>query len=586
MVNYSIKLKPNSHTFHITLKFLATSKTHTLKLPTWIPGSYMIREFSKNIINLTAAQNGRTIPYLQLNKNTWQLNDLIINTIVEVCYPVYAYEFGIRTAFLDFNRGYFNNSSLCLYVAGMEQSKHTLELLDLPDSWEVATGLTNLGNNRYSAENYDELIDCPMELGNFTRLEFKVKNVPHYFVLSGTINSNFVSKRLIEDVAKICQTQIDLFGGVVPFTNYTFILYLGGEIYTGLEHRNSTLLMAPYYSLPVLDQEKISDDYFKLLGLISHEFFHTWNVKRIKPQVFNPYNLEQENYTKLLWWFEGITSYYDDLILYKAGIIDHKRYLNTVIDNINNVYKYDGVIKQSLANSSMTSWIKYYRQDENSPNAIVSYYVKGALVGMCLDLFIRIKTKSVKSLDDVLKGLFAKWQADQKGVEEDEIPQLILQFTGCDLSTVIDYFTETSLDLPLKQLLGRFGITIHVDTMARYTNNGKLIENVNELPAKKDLDLGCKLIKDGLGYKITNVYSGSTAEEIGLAANDYLIALDNVKLTNIEKQLSLYKQGDSLNLTLFRQEQLLNIKFALRQSNCTVYYLSISDSDALSAWLS
>jgi predicted metalloprotease with PDZ domain len=582
MINYIITPDVNSHIYNVKLSFVAKQAKHLLKLPVWIPGSYMIREFSKNIVSIGAFNPEYQLS--QLDKNTWELSELTPGANVNVSYNVYAYEFGIRTAFLDVNRGYFNNTSLCLSVDGQENCPHIITLNQLPENWHIATGLSQIGINQFRADNYDELIDCPVELGDFTRLEFYVKGIPHYFILSGTIPKYFDDKRLIADVVKICQTEIDLFGGIPPFKDYTFILYLGGEIYTGLEHRNSTLLLAPYYSLPVMSQSAISDDYLKLLGLISHEFFHTWNVKRIKPQVFNPYNLNNENYTHLLWWFEGITSYYDDLILHKSGLIDNKRYLQIVTDNINNVYKYAGVKNQTLTNSSMTAWIKYYRPDDNSPNALVSYYVKGSLVGLCLDLLIRSKTIS-KSLDDVLLGLFNKWQHDGLGIMEDELPKLIQEYTGCDLRDEINQFINTVENLPLDELLSQFGVLVHTAINQRQSDTGKIIKEASELPTMPKFDLGCKLAKDALGYKILYVYDDTIAQTAGLAANDIIIAIDAIKLTDFEKLIALYNVGSEITLTLFRQERLISVKLTLESPNFNIRYLQITDTHKLAKWL-
>lgn len=582
MIKYTIIPNINSHTYNVKLSFIASLSTHILKLPVWIPGSYMVREFSKNIVSINTLQMSHKL--IQLNKNAWEISNLTPNTEVNILYNIYAYEIGIRTAFLDFNRGYFNNTSLCLYVDGQQNSKHIITVSQLPQNWQIATGLEKISDNQYSADNYDILIDCPVELGIFKRLEFNIKGVPLYFILSGTIIKNFDEKRFVSDVAKICQTEIDLFGGAVPFKCYTFILYLGGDIYTGLEHRNSTLLRAPYFSLPVNEQTDIVDDYLKLLGLISHEFFHTWNVKRIKPQVFNPYDLDNENYTKLLWWFEGITSYYDDLILRKSGLIDDKRYLKLVTDNINNVYKYNGNKVQTLTNSSMTAWTKYYRQDDNSPNAIVSYYVKGSLAGLCLDLLIRDITKS-KSLDDVLLGLYNKWQQDGLGILEDELPDLIKQYTSIDLSAEIHQFIDTTDDLPIKELLFKFGVTVTSISNQRQSDTGQVIKDISELPKNSKFDLGCKLLKDAIGYRVINVYDNTIAQDSGLAANDVILAIDDIKLTDFDKQIALYTLGSEISLTLFRQEKLTSVQFKLVEPNFDIGFLQISDKDKLSKWL-
>jgi predicted metalloprotease with PDZ domain len=581
MIKYIIHPKPSTHIYNVSLEFIPSAKQSTLKLPTWIPGSYMIREFGKNIITITAWQDNKAINCEQTNKNTWIVSDYKVNKLVEIRYEVYAFDFGIRTAYLDNKRGYFNNTSLCVYIEGSESLMHTIQINNLPRTWNIATALRTTGN-QYLANNYDELIDCPFELGEFTRLFFKVKDTPHFVVLSGTISSNFDSKRFIADITKICETQINLFGGVAPFTSYTFMLYLGGEIYTGLEHRNSTALMAPYYSLPVFHVGQVNDDYLKLLGLISHEYFHLWNVKRIKPQAFNPYDLEQENYTGLLWWFEGITSYYDDLILYRAGLIDRDVYLKVILDNINNVYKFDGVNKQSLTNSSLTAWTKYYRQDENSPNSLVSYYVKGSLVGLCLDLLIRSQTK--KSLDDVLLGLYNKWQQGGEGLLEDELPSLIKQYTRCDLTAQITDFTSSYGELPLVQLLNYYGILLE-KIPARYSDSGKILEKDDKLPQNSKVSLGIKTVKEPLGYRVTNVYTNSSEELLGLAVNDLLLAIDRVKLTDLDRQFGLYRIDDQVTFTLFRQEQLLDITVKLEGAMTAVYYLKIINEKKLGKWL-
>jgi len=611
----------NTHTYKISLQFKPNDQQSILKLSTWIPGSYMIREFSKNIVSISAQQNSNNIQCEQISKDTWQVSGYKINNCVEIEYEVYALDFGIRTAYLDNKRGYFNATSLCLYVVGYEHLSHVIQFTDMPKTWHVATGLTNQ-KNQYLAANYDELIDSPFELGEFVRLSFKVKDVSHYIILSGTIAPNFDSQRLIADVIKICETQIDMFGGVAPFSHYTFLLYLGGEIYTGLEHRNSTALMAPYYSVPsqhisgvipvqagiqipgsslrmtkqIIPAEagipalkicngtiKINDDYLKLLGLISHEYFHLWNVKRIKPQAFNPYDLQNENYTGLLWWFEGITSYYDDLILYRAGLIDKKCYLQIILDNINNVYKYSGVTRQTLANSSLTSWVKYYRPDENSPNSLVSYYVKGALIGLCLDLIIRNKSKG-KSLNDVLLGLYDKWLHDGLGLDENEIPKLIKKYTACDLSKEILAYTTTTAELPLTQLFKIYGLELS-KTSGNYTDSGKVLEKSEKPPENNKLNLGIKVAKESVGYRVINVYDNSPAANAGIAANDLLLAIDNIKLTDLDKQLGLYTLNCKPCITLFRQEQLLSLCVSPKSNLTNIYNLKIVNEKKLTNWL-
>lgn len=543
----------------------------------------MIREFSKNIVSINARQDDCAIECEQISKNIWHISGYKPRKMIKIEYEVYAFDFGIRTAYLDTKRGYFNATSLCLYIVGYEHLVHKINLTDIPCTWNIATSL-RYEHNHYVAGSYAELIDSPFELGEFIRISFKVKEeITHYIILSGTIVPNFDSNRLVNDIIKICQTQIDLFGGSAPFVDYTFMLYLGGGIYTGLEHSNSTALMAPYYSLPGYHMQESNDDYLKLLSLISHEYFHLWNVKRIKPQVFKTYNLQDENYTNLLWWFEGITSYYDDLILYRAGLIDEKRYLQIVLDNINNVYKYTGVSKQSLNNSSLTSWVKYYRQDENSPNSIVSYYTKGALLGLCLDLMIR-KQQHKKSLNNVLLGLYDKWLNDGCGIIENEIPCLIRKYAACDLSKEILLYTTTTAKLPLKELLKEFGVKLQ-SCRGSYSSKGIILGKTDKLPENNGLDLGIKVVKQDLGYIVKNVYANSPAEQAGLAANDLLLAIDNIKLTDLEKQLSLYTEKNQINIILFRNEQLITLSVKLKTQITDIYYLKIVNEKKLAKWL-
>ncbi len=578
-VHYSITLHPEQHLYEVQLNFIAMVDKPQVYLPVWIPGSYMIREFSKNITEIHAAQSCNKLIIEQINKNNWLISDACVGQEVSINYFVYAYEYGIRTAFLDHTRGYFNPTSLCLAVKDHEINEHTVNINNLPNHWSAVSGLPINNDNVFMAANYDELLDMPFELGNIKRLEFEVAGIPHYLVLSGII-PEFDKTRIINDMQKVCEYQINLFGGVAPYTNYTFILNLSGEVYTGLEHRNSTLLMAPFYALPNQNQSN-EDDYIKLMGLISHEFFHTWNVKRIKPKVFTPYNLQEENYTKLLWWFEGVTSYYDDLVLYRTGIINQDKYLNMIVENLNNVYKFAGVTKQSVANSSLTSWVKYYRQDENSPNSIVSYYVKGSLIALCLDLLIRANSKF--SLDSVMLYLYKEWEANQTGIAEGEFANIIRHVTGVDVSDFIIKATETTDMLPYQDVFAIFGLDLRTGFAKNHQQSSKF--NIADNLTSNYGDLGMKLEKHSLGYIVKNVYNDTSASKAGIAANDLLIALNNVKLTNVDKQLGFVKIGDKFTLSLFRQERLVNIDILLEPSSVNIFNLYLDNINKLTKWL-
>lgn len=609
MPSYQISLQPYSHQYHIKLTFIATHNTQVLSLPNWIPGSYMVRDFSRNIIWLKCyIKNNNTqealelINFEQVTKNEWQIFNLIPGQIVEVHYSVYSIDLGIREAYLDQIRGFFNPTSLCLQVLGHEDLQHCITFENLPQNWQVATPLalnSSLAHN-YSARNYSELIDSPFELGKFLKYDFTVSDIPHCLVLSGEVIESFDKDRFIHDIKQICQAHIKLFG-FAPFDRYTFMLNLKGEIYTGLEHCKCTTLIAPFYALPsfnlsstISDLDDTQDEYVKLLSLISHEYFHAWNVKLIKPKEFAPYDLSQENYTKLLWWFEGVTSYYEILILALSGVIDNKRFLQLLIDEINQVYKYEGVKVQTLANSSLTSWVKYYKQDANSPNSTVSYYTKGALFALCLDLFIRLNSNYNHSLDDVLKSLATQALKDQSTVTEeillDEVNSLLLK--NVNSQELFDKYVYGYDILPLQELLHEFGLELY-SYKGNYTDTPKLVDsNEKKAAIDKELkqefipELGCKLVEEGVGYKVINVYANSNSYYAGLAPNDIIIAINKRKIGNLKKHLSIFTRGNKIILTIFRVEQLIDIEITLNDNQITLYNIKINNKDQLSNWLS
>lgn len=585
MIKYNITPDINKHIYYVTLQFKAKENKHYLALPNWIPGSYKIRDFSKNIITITTKQD-KNIALTQITKNKWLLEGLKIGLSVEVTYEIYAHEYGIRSAFIDFNWGYFNNTSLCIAVVGLENLTHYIKINKIPKQWQIVTALDKVTTNQFKAPNYYRLIDSPVEMGEFTYLNFEVETIHFTMAINGNIPLHFNAKKLISDVTKICKTEINLFAAPTPFKKYLFILNLHLDIYTGLEHLESTLLIAPYYSLPLKHHKKDTDDYIKLLGLISHEFFHAWNVKSIKPQIFEKYDLNSENYTSLLWFFEGITSYYDDLILYRAGIIDQTYYLNIIIKTINNIYKYEAVKQQTLIDSSKLAWIKFYNPDENSINAVVSYYEKGSLVGLCLDLLIRDKTKNKKSLDSVMRGLYNKFLHDQKGINDTEIASLISTLAECDINKDIKQFISTTTMLPFTKLFKKFGLNLLVQNNTNAIHTGLLLlknQTIDNNNSKNEL--GCIFAKQNLGYQITKIYAKTLAQDCGLAVNDLILAINGIKVVDIDKQLQYYQIGDILTLTIFRNDNLLTLKTKLTQSNFNSYYMQIKDQRLLNKWL-
>ena len=502
----------HQHLYQVELTIQAPSAGQELSLPVWIPGSYLVREFSKNLQALSASQAGAPVALEPLDKCSWRAA-CAAGQPLQLRYQVAAYDTSVRSAWLDAGRGFFNGTSLCLRVHGQEDARHELLVLcpQGAQDWRLATGLPALeadaaGFGRYQAGSYDELVDCPVELGPFWSGEFSAAGVPHRLVLAGAAPS-VDTDRLLRDSQRICQAAIQFWhpeGAPPPHASYVFLLNVVHEGYGGLEHRNSTALICSRRDLPRLGEEAPSEGYQSLLGLFSHEYFHTWNVKRLRPAQFARYDYARENYTRLLWFFEGFTSYYDDLLLRRAGLLDHASYLRVLAKTINQVLQTPGRFVQSVAEASFDAWVKYYRQDENTPNATVSYYTKGALVGLCLDLALRRGGHT--TLDDVMRAL---WQRTQGGpMDEGELLQVLHALTGRSWAGEIGAWVHGTQELPLAELLAAHGIAL-----------------VQQPPALAQR-LGLRASEAAGSVHIKAVLRGGAAEAAGFMAGDEWLGIE------------------------------------------------------------
>ena len=514
-VHYRVEvLSHSAHLWQVTMTIAAPASSQSLRLPVWIPGSYLVREFSRHVHSLQCSQNGRAALVSQSDKAGWLV--ACDSTLpLEVRYQVYAFDNSVRTACLTDVRGFFNATSVCLMVQDQADRSHSLELVlgRSMKGWQVATGLTPqridaAGFGRYLAADYDELADCPVEMGRFWSGEFMACGVPHRFVVAGALPS-MDGERLLRDAQKICETQICFWHAPgaapakglakrVPFARYVFMLHAVDESYGGLEHRNSTALIANRRDLPRLGDAKTSEGYTTLLGLISHEYFHTWNVKRLRPAAFARYDYTQENYTDLLWFFEGFTRYYDDLLLRRAGLIDDATYVKLLGKTINQVAQTPGRLVQSVAQASFDAWIKYYRPDENTPNLTVSYYSKGALVALCLDLKLRAEGKT--TLDAVMRGLWSRCAGGP--MAQEDLLAVLRELSGRPWTGEIQAWVHSTRELPLKALLSGQGLEVH------------------EEPAALAQRLGLRSEDAGGAVKIKMVLSGGAAQAAGLMAGD------------------------------------------------------------------
>jgi predicted metalloprotease with PDZ domain len=591
MIRYQITSRnPGSHYFDVSIRIDNPDPAgQQLRLPNWIPGSYMIRDFARNMLELRACNQAGELAIEQIDKSNWRVTAGSGELTVE--YKVYAKDLSVRAAYLDHNRGYYNGSSVFVEIVGQGDQPCEV-LIEKPAAacctdWQLATSLKRKQAEAYDfglyeALDYDDLIDHPVEMSAFTRIAFDACGVPHDIILSGRFECD--QARLAADLKTICEHHIGFFGEPAPMDYYQFQVMVVGEGYGGLEHRASTSLMASRASLPKPGQSEVDDDYRDFLGLCSHEYFHTWNVKRIKPGVYQPYDLQNEVYTDLLWAFEGITSYYDDLGLLRSGLIETESYLELLAQTMTRVQRGLGRSRQSAAESSFNAWTRFYKQDENAANAIVSYYAKGCLIAACIDLKMRELSAAQKSLDDVMRRLWLDYREQGKGIEPDRIQQLVSEITGVDLGPFLDELIYGTSDLPLPELLASVGIeVVHRAAKNAQDRGGKDIEG--DLPG---VDFGAMLKDAEAGLVIQRVAETGAAQNGGLSAGDQIVAVDGLKLNlgQLENKILRAKPGDVWQVHAFRRDELQQFDIVLQVAAETTIVLKATDQhqQARKAW--
>jgi predicted metalloprotease with PDZ domain len=548
----------HGHRYRVKLHIAKPNpERQVLQIPAWIPGSYLIRDFSKQIesIEVYSVGSKKKLPLERINNDQWRLPKT--NSAVEVITTVYAYDSSVRAAYLDTERGFFNASSLCLEVVGQNDLPCSLAIAPpeggFTDHWSVQTGLRAAktdehGFGFYFAQNYDDLLDHPVAMGEFQIIRWKSNDVPHSMAIQGCINP-VDAKRLTQDLQAICTSTINLFeprSRRAPFASYLFLVNTMLNGYGGLEHRNSTVLLSRRDQIPQQDLPLDESAYREFLGLCSHEYFHAWLVKRIQPKAFQPYELNKRNHTRLLWLFEGFTSYYDDLQLFRSKRIDLKTYLDLVSTNWNGILRGPGRNKQSLADSSFDAWTKYYQADENTPNAVVSYYGKGALLALGLDLQIRAFSKNQKSLDDLMRLIWQKHGVTLDGIAEDGLDNLILELLGSG-------FSKTWIEMQSRYIFGTEDIPI------QKWITSKLV-SVKPKPQSKlekiKLQLGVRHTDINGWLKITHVLDGGAAQLAGLAPGDLLASINGQRVTSarLDKILASLIEGQSIHFCFYRDD--------------------------------
>ena len=557
-------------------------------MPAWIPGSYLIRDFSRQVETIQATCEDEAIAITKSGNHTWVCQPCSGALLIE--YTVYAWDLSVRSAHLDESHAFLNGTSVFLGVSGQEHKPCTVTVCPPPhtSNWSVYTTLPEAtqhpeaaqrhGFGAYQAPDHDALVDHPIEMGTSQTISFTAHGADHELVFTGVI-PNLDLDRIAADVKKICEAQIELFDPMhlkAPFIDssdrYVFMTTVTGDGYGGLEHRSSTALLTSRDSLPAVGIEPDHDKYQQFLGLVSHEYFHTWNVKRIKPQVFAPYTLTTENHTSLLWVFEGFTSYYDDLMLYRSGVASKEDYLKRLGKVISMVHRAPGRLKQSVAESSFDTWTRFYKQDENSPNAIVSYYSKGALVALGLDLFIRQNSHGKHCLDDVMRLMWQRYgknfyqsgshSGQGKGINDSDMPVIIMEATGVDTAAFIQEYVYGCKDIPLMSLLDAAGLKL------------------DQAATSKAPSLGVRLKTQGSLVTIATAYEGGAAHLGGLSAGDTIVAVEGLRVASIKGLESILQRWQPLsNVTVhvFRRDELRAFDVCLQEpaaDEYTVHQLS------------
>jgi predicted metalloprotease with PDZ domain len=613
---------PEAHLFEVELSIGSPPPgALTLSLPAWIPGSYMIRDFARNLVRISAADaSGRPLALVKRDKQTWELAESspAASGGIQVRYQVFAWDLSVRAAHLDTTHAYFNGPCLFLRVHGWDDRPCKVELSPPPGAayadWRVATSLAPLGAaplgfGTYWAEDYLDLIDHPVEMGRFDLVRFEVRGVPHAMAISGRYRAD--EARLAADLGRICEQQAVLFGEL-PVDRYLFLTTVVGDGYGGLEHRFSTSLLCNRDDLPRIGQGAPSEGYRRFLGLCSHEYFHLWHVKRIRPRALMQGGLDSEVHTRLLWAFEGITSYYDELALVRSGVIDTSAYLQLLAETITRVMRTPGRWVQTLAESSFDAWTKFYKQDENAPNAIVSYYAKGALVALALDLTIRRDTQGARSLDDVLRALWERHGRSGIGVEERGVERLAAEVTGLDLDAFFAQALDSTQDLDIQGLLAVVGIEMRLRPAKGPKDLGGWVEGFDSPdqdpgpdPIRdrirdriRDLSLAVRLRPGSAEAVVQHVLSGGAGERAGLAPGDTVIAVDGLRVTaeSLERLVAQGGlsggEGAALRLHVFRRDELLELTARPRPAVADTCELRLCETvpegvaRARSAWLS
>jgi Predicted protease with the C-terminal PDZ domain len=540
-ISFTVSMsKPATHLLEVEmrLKWAKAQDQTELKMPVWTPGSYLIREYARHLQDFSVKDAaGRSLAWRKINKNTWQIDSKGTREMVAT-YRVYSNELTVRTNELNDEHAFWNNGALLLFPKGHLAASSTVKVNPF-GNWKIATGLPAVSGatNTYRAENFDVLYDSPFEVSDLQEIEFTVQGKRHRWAVTG--EGNYDLKAIARDTAKIAEEGVKIFGDL-PVQDYVFILNLRGG--GGLEHLNSTALQWNRFGF------KPRARYISFLHLVAHEYFHLWNVKRIKPDALGPFDYENENYTKLLWVAEGATAYYEGVLLRRAGLITDNQFLSGKADMINDLQSRPGRFETSLEEASMDAWIKYYRQDENAVNNQVSYYDKGEIVNMLLDITIRTSSKGARSLDDVMRHLYDEFSKKGKNYSPADYQKVSEMMAGRSLDDFFSKYVRGETEIDYSAIAAGIGLTM---------------EAVK--PSASAAYIGADMAEEAGRLTIRTVRSGTPAYDQGLNTGDQIVAVDGYRAsqTFLQTYIGEKKPGDKIKLSVFRFDKLREFEFTL-----------------------
>lgn len=574
-IHYTLlPLDPYAHLFEVTCTVTSPNpEGQQFYLPAWIPGSYKIRDFAKQLSNVQAAAGGKSLACRKIDKCTWQCEPT--QHVITLSYQVYAWDLSVRGSHLDQTHGFINGAGVFLCPMNMHEASCRIDIQSPAGgaykNWRVATALIQeqtkpYAFGQYRAKDYAELIDSPIEMGTFHVETFVEQGIMHELVFSGLAPHTDLA-RITHDVQKICAYYLQLFPKPYPMQRYVFLITLLDQGFGGLEHRASCSLHFNKYNLPTLHNKNHTESYISFLTLCSHEYLHTWLIKGIKPCAFMPYDLRQENYTDMLWVFEGFVFYYEDLALVRQGLITVHQYFSILANKITRLWRTPGRLVQSVAESSFDAWIKFYQPDEQTPNITISYYLKGSLMALIIDLQLRTLTAGQYSLDKLVLALWEKYQHAPEGVPDNAILELIRAQVGNVLDELVHNMLYSTQELPLAEILALAGLNLTKRPALSATEKGEVLSAPTPITVNT-VDLGITFESRNNQMAVATCFTGGAAQLAGISAGDIIIAIEDLRVDsqNIMHHLARYTPGDTVNVKAFRRDQLMSFTVKLQSA--------------------